>query len=274
MFYLQKESEFLEEYKDAAFIIGSPDFFGARAEDDDKINVLMMCIAYKDIETGHIEKNKKIVVRMKIDEKELDYYKKIIKRESVVKLKVRYEKEQGDELAEFLLADIIDNNYKDEDLNKMLKEYLKPIYYNDEVLGDFLYNRMVGSFDKEIEWLNNKKVLMAFDDSNENDKNKAVNFLRDIFLDKEEFDKKIKDYSARKIIREGNNISSKNGGNTIDEDLFIKEFMSKIDFLEIIVHEKDDYVNYRLGNKRVFKMDIIAEGNLSGNLFNAFISPF
>ncbi|EKV57053.1 DUF2262 domain-containing protein [Brachyspira hampsonii] len=274
MFYLQKESEFLDEYKDVAFIIGSPEFFGARAEDDDKINVLMMCIAYKDIETGYIEKNKKIVVRMKIDEKELDYYKKIIKRESVVKLKVRYEKEQGEELAEFLLADIIDNNYKDEDLNKMLRDYLKPIYYSDEVLGSFLYNRMVGSFDKEIEWLNNKKVLMAFDDSTESDKNKAVNFLRDIFLDKEEFDKKIKEYSARKIIREGNNISSKNGGNTIDEEVFIKEFMSKIDFLEIIVHEKDDYVNYRLGNKKVFKMDIIAEGNLSGNLFNAFISPF
>ncbi|WP_241210579.1 DUF7021 domain-containing protein [Brachyspira hampsonii] len=212
MFYLQKESEFLEEYKDAAFIVGSPDFFGARTEDDDKINVLIICIAYKDIETGYIEKNKKIVVRMKIDEKELDYYKKIIKRESIVKLKVRYEKEQGDELAEFLLADIIDNNYKDEDLNKMLKEYLEPIYYNDEVLGSFLYNRMVGAFDKDIEWLNDKKVLIAFDDSTEIDKDKAVSFLRNVFLNKEEFDKKIKDYSARKIIREGNNIVSKNGG--------------------------------------------------------------
>ncbi|CRF33938.1 hypothetical protein BRSU_1771 [Brachyspira suanatina] len=274
MFYLQKESEFSEEYKDVAFIIGSPDFFGAKTEDDDKINVLIMCIAYKDIETGYIEKNKKIVVRMKIYEKELDYYKKIIKRESIVKLKVRYEKEQGEELAEFLLADIIDNNYKDEDLNKMLKEYLTPIYYNDEVLGSFLYNRMVGSFDKDIEWVNNKKILAAFDDSNESDKNKAVSFLRDVFLNKEEFDKKVKDYSARKIIREGNNISSKNGGNTIDEEIFIKQFMSKMDFVEIIVHEKDDYVNYRLGNKNVFKMDIIVEGNLSGNLFNAFISPF
>ena len=50
--------------------------------------------------------------------------------------------------------------------------------------------------------------------------------------------------------------------------------MGKMDFVEIIVHEKDDYVNYRLGNKNVFKMDIIVEGNLNGNLFNAFISPF
>lgn len=28
MFFLQKESEFLDEYKDVAFIIGSPDFIG------------------------------------------------------------------------------------------------------------------------------------------------------------------------------------------------------------------------------------------------------
>ena len=236
--------------------------------------IKLMCLLCALHKTGCIEKNKKIVVRMKIYEKELDYYKKIIKRESIVKLKVRYEKEQGEELAEFLLADIIYNNYKDEDLNKMLKEYLTPIYYNDEVLGSFLYNRMVGSFDKEIEWVNNKKILAAFDDSNESDKNKAVSFLRDVFLNKEEFDKKVKDYSARKIIREGNNISSKSGGNIIDEEVFIKQFMGKMDFVEIIVHEKDDYVNYRLGNKNVFKMDIIVEGNLNGNLFNAFISPF
>ena len=188
MFYLQKESEFLDEYKDVAFIIGSPEFFGAKSEDDDRINVLMMCIAYKDIETNYIEKNKKIVVRMKIDEKDLDYYKSIIKRESVVKFKVRYEKEQGEELAEFLLSDIIENDYEDEDLTPMLREYLKPIIYNDETLGDFLYNRALGSFDKNIAWTNNKNILIAFDDSSEYNNNKAINFFRNIFSDKEDWD--------------------------------------------------------------------------------------
>ena len=274
MFYLQKESEFEDEYKDVAFIIGSPDFFGAKAEDDEKINVLIMCIAYKDIESGCIEKNKNIVVRMKIDEKEMDYYKNIIKRESVVKLKVRYEKEQGEELAEFLLSDIIETNYKDEDLNFILTEYLKPIYYSDEVLGDFLYNRMLGSFDKEIEWINGRKVIAAFDDSSEHYKEKAVNFIKNLFLDKENWDKKIKEYSGRKIINQGNEVSAKQGGNTIDEEVFVKEFINKIELIEIIVHEKDNYVNYRLGNKKVYPLDIILEGDLSGNLSNAFISQF
>ena len=255
MFYLQKESEFLDEYKDVAFIIGSPEFFGAKSEDDDRINVLMMCIAYKDIETNYIEKNKKIVVRMKIDEKDLDYYKSIIKRESVVKFKVRYEKEQGEELAEFLLSDIIENNYEDEDLTQMLREYLKPIIYTDETLGDFLYNRALGSFDKNIAWTNNKNILIAFDDSSEYYKDKAVNFFRN-------------------ILKEGNELSAKNGGSTIDEDDFIKEFVNKIDLIEIIVHETDNYVNYRLGNKNVFHIDVIIEGDLSGNFINAFIGRF
>lgn len=262
MFYLQKESEFTEEYKDAAFIIGSPDFFGARTKDDDKINVLIMCIAYKDIETGYMEKNKKIVVRMKIYEKELDYYKNILKRESIVKLKVRAEKEAGDEVIEFLLADIIDNNYKDdEDLNIILREYLIPIYYNDKLLGDFLYNRMIGSFDKYLEWIDNREVLAAFDDADENSKNKAAMFLRDVFINREEFDIKVKDYCYIKIIKDSNVIKK-------------EIFMEKIYLLEIIVHEKDNYVNYRLGNKNVFNMDIIAEGDINGNLFNAFISNF
>lgn len=273
MFFLQKESEFLDEYKDVAFIIGSPDFIGARTEDDDKINVLMICIAYKDIETGYIEQNKKIVVRMKIAEKELNYYKSIINRESIVKLKVRCEKEQGEEIVEFLLADIIDNHYKDEDLNLILSKYLEPIYYNDDMLGDFLYNRSLGSFDKEMEWIN-KKILVAFDDSNGYDKEKAISFIRNIFTDKEEFDKKIKDYSAIKIIRQGNEISAKSGGNIVEEEAFVNAFMSKIELSEIIIHEHDNYVNYRLGNKKVFPLDVIVEGDLNGNFINAFISQF
>ena len=42
----------------------------------------------------------------------------------------------------------------------MLREYLKPIIYNDETLGDFLYNRALGSFDKNIAWTNNKNILL------------------------------------------------------------------------------------------------------------------
>ena len=270
MFFLQKESEFLDEYKDVAFIIGAPEFLGAKSEDDDRVNVLMICIAYKDIETNYIEKNKKIVVRMKIDEKDLDYYKSIIKRESVVKFKVRYEKEQGEDLAEFLLSDIIESNYKDEDLSSMLEEYLKPIIYTDEILGDFLYNRAVGSFDKEIEWVSGNKILTAFDDSDEFNKDKAAMFFRNIYLNKDEFDTKLKDYAAKIIIKQGNEAS----GKTIDADAFIREFMSKIKLMEIIVHEVHNYVNYRLGNKKVFPMDVIVEGDLNLNFSNAFISRF
>ena len=50
--------------------------------------------------------------------------------------------------------------------------------------------------------------------------------------------------------------------------------MNKIDLIEIIVHEIDNYVNYRLGNKKVFHIDVIIEGDLSGNFINAFVGRF
>ena len=78
----------------------------------------------------------------------------------------------------------------------------------------------------------------------------------------------------RKIIKDGNELSAKNGGSIVDEDAFIKEFMNKIDLIEIIVHEIDNYVNYRLGNKKVFHIDVIIEGDLSGNFINAFVGRF
>ena len=87
-------------------------------------------------------------------------------------------------------------------------------------------------------------------------------------------DKKIRDYSSKKIIKEGNYITEKSGGNSIKEETFIKEIMGKIDFVSVMVHEKDNYVNYRLGNRAIFNVDIIVEGDLNGNLFNAFISSF
>ena len=54
----------------------------------------------------------------------------------------------------------------------------------------------------------------------------------------------------------------------------LSKFMNKIELSEIIIHEHDNYVNYRLGNKKVFPLDVIVEGDLNGNFMNAFISQF
>lgn len=76
---------------------------------------------------------------MKIYENELEHYKNLIKEKIYWQIKSNIWKRTGWGGSEFLLSDIVGNNYKDDDLNKIPKEYLEPIYYNDDVLWDFLY---------------------------------------------------------------------------------------------------------------------------------------
>ncbi|MCV3552409.1 hypothetical protein L8X40_07810 [Campylobacter sp. CNRCH_2013_0855] len=74
-----------------------------------------------------------------------------------MKLKV---KEINNKTFEFI--DVIENNYKDEELQNILNNYLEPIYCKDEVLGNFTLNKSLNIFEKTFYWVNNEKGSYSF----------------------------------------------------------------------------------------------------------------
>ncbi|WP_157154399.1 DUF7021 domain-containing protein [Brachyspira murdochii] len=164
--------------------------------------LFVSAIALKNIAANEIIENTHIVIHKKIEKSQ--EYLKILKDESIVRLKVRKEKDTDDFYINFLLEDIVDNNYKDNDLNIILEKYSEVIYYKDEELGDFVLNKDINSFKKEILWTNNNNILIFFDNINEAFNKQSVDIIKKIFANKKYIDRKLKECAAESIFKPHN----------------------------------------------------------------------
>ncbi|WP_412175588.1 DUF7021 domain-containing protein [Campylobacter sp. CNRCH_2013_0855] len=111
-------------------------------------------MAYKNLENNEIIKNKILINKIDSD---TTYYHQVFKEKTIMKLKV---KEINNKTFEFI--DVIENNYKDEELQNILNNYLEPIYCKDEVLGNFTLNKSLNIFEKTFYWVNNEKGSYSF----------------------------------------------------------------------------------------------------------------
>ncbi|TVL71509.1 hypothetical protein A9X77_04385 [Brachyspira hyodysenteriae] len=168
---------------------------------DKYYTLFVSAIALKNIAANVIIENTHIIIHKKV--KEPEEYLKILKDESIVKLKVRKEKDPDDFYINFLLEDIVDNNYKDDDLNIILEKYSEIIYYKDEELGDFVLNKDINSFKKEMAWINNN-ILIFFDNIDEEFNKQSVDIIKKIFANKKDIDRRLKECAAESIFKPHN----------------------------------------------------------------------
>ena len=137
--------------------------------------LFVYAIALKNISTNEIIENTHIIIHKKVEKAQ--EYLKILKDESIVRLKVRKEKDPDDFYINFLLEDIVDNDYKDDDLNIILEKYSEVIYYKDEELGDFVLNKDINSFKKEMLWTCSN-ILIFFDNIDEEFNKRSVDIIK------------------------------------------------------------------------------------------------
>ncbi|MDO6994630.1 DUF2262 domain-containing protein [Brachyspira innocens] len=168
---------------------------------DKYYTLFVYAIALKNISTNEIIENTHIIIHKKIEKAQ--EYLKILKDESIVRLKVRKEKDPDNFYINFLLEDIVDNDYKDDDLNIILEKYSEIIYYKDEELGDFELNKDINSFKKEMYWTNNN-ILIFFDNINEDFNKRSVDIIKKIFANKKDIDRKLKECAAESIFKPHN----------------------------------------------------------------------
>nr|WP_300754836.1 hypothetical protein [uncultured Brachyspira sp.] len=173
--------DFDDEIFDIAFILKRSCCKYAKIPWEKYGTLFVYSIALKNIAANEIIENNHIIIHKKVEKAQ--EYLKILKDESIVRLNVRKEKDPDDFYINFLLEDIADNDYKDDDLNIILEKYSEIIYYKDEELGDFELNKDINSFKKEMPWTNNN-ILIFFDNINEEFNKQSVDIIKKIFADK------------------------------------------------------------------------------------------
>ncbi|AKJ53829.1 DUF2262 domain-containing protein [Campylobacter lari] len=213
---------------------------------DDKFYRILLpdVIAYKNLENNEIIENKILINKIDSD---TTYYHQTFKEKTIMKLKV---KEINNKTFEFI--DVIENNYKDEELQNILNSYLEPIYYKDEVLGKFTLNKSLNIFEKDFSWINNITVLIHF--NNDNKQQTYIKTARKIIENRNELDKKVKEYAYGQLV-----------GKLNDKKLSKEEFINSLSFESIDI--SNDTIEFYIDDRGLFGWHvIIVESSLNFDL--------
>ncbi|WP_258108538.1 DUF2262 domain-containing protein [Campylobacter lari] len=219
---------------------------------DDKFYRILLpdVIAYKNLENNEIIENKILINKIDSD---TTYYHQTFKEKTIMKLKV---KEINNKTFEFI--DVIENNYKDEELQNILNSYLEPIYYKDEVLGKFTLNKSLNIFEKDFSWINNITVLIHF--NNDNKQQTYIKTARKIIENRNELDKKVKEYAYGQLV-----------GKLNDKKLSKEEFINSLSFESIDI--SNDTIEFYIDDRGLFGWHvIIVESSLNFDLKKSYLA--
>ncbi len=251
---MDKEIEYFnknfdEEILDIAFVLKKQNLSAGKSKGK-YYTLLVSAIAYKNIITNEIIENENLLIVKEIEDTK--HYFQIFRNKTIVRLKVRKEKDSSGLYMRFLLEDIIDTNYKDNDLNIILEKYSKPVYYKDEELGNFELDKSIDMFNKNIEWDNNN-ISISFENIDEEVNKKSADIIRKIFASKKDIDKKLKDYISESLLEDANTWNDDDDKPHINKEEFIK--LITLTSINIIY---EDNITFYFDDGDIFSGHVIA----------------
>ena len=194
-------SNFDDGILDMAFVLKESCLGAGKVNKDKYYTLHIYAMALKNIASNEIIENDNILIQKKVKETK-DYFQ-TLKSKSIARLKVRKEKNTNDLYMRFLLEDIIDTDYKDNDLNIILEKYSEAVYYKDEELGDFELDKSIDMFSKNIAW-NDNNISISFENIDEESNKNSIDIIKKIFANKKDIDKKLKEYIAENMLEDAN----------------------------------------------------------------------
>ncbi|MEI0563106.1 DUF2262 domain-containing protein [Brachyspira pulli] len=240
---------FDEEIFDIAFVLKKQNLSAGKSKGK-YYTLLVSAIAYKNIITNEIIENENLLIVKEIEDTK--HYFQIFRNKTIVRLKVRKEKDSSGLYIRFLLEDIIDTNYKDNDLNIILEEYSKPVYYKDEELGNFELDKSIDMFSKNIEW-NDDNISVLFKNIDEEVNKKSADIIEKIFASKKDIDKKLKDYISENMLEDANSWNDDDDKPNINKEEFIK--LITLTSINIIY---EDNITFYFDDGDIFSGHVIA----------------
>lgn len=212
-----------------------------------------------------------------VDDDGLKKLRGIIGKESIIRVKVSKSSDESKNY--FKLIEVIDNLYEDDELNEILQEALKPVFYYDDILGRMELNKTINVFETDVDWIGSK-VNISFDNNiDETIIKDYISTAHELYNNKMEWSKKVISYAAEKLLDLANDWYEESREEYYEyfdpefeeEDEFFKyEKITKERFEELV--EPEDIVIYSNGGFSIYCSDgdifaghcIIVKGNING----------
>lgn len=259
------ENRFTEEIIEVAAVTGASGVGAGRAGDAILWSASIPLIAWKDLCNHELIIEEKLRLEWLADDAELRRSREFLQKNTVVRLLVRRAENA------MMLVQVLDETYRDNELEKILQDSMKPVYYQDKVLGEFVLDKSVELFEKQITW-DGEKCSLSFDwNKDERMMTTALETAYALFEEKNEWNRKIKLFAATELLGLANEWLQDNDEAEIDE-ITQEMFIGFMELESISVYSDGDFTIYFADGDMFWGHCIMVDGNIDGTLNSAHIA--
>ncbi|WP_234931882.1 DUF7021 domain-containing protein [Bacillus thuringiensis] len=140
------ENRFSENVIEIAAVTGALGIGASKGGDNILWTASIDLIAWKDLHNNETITKEDIRLAWLVDDEEWRKSKDILTANTVVTLQVRKSENS------LMLVKVLETPYKDDELEIILQDEMKPVFYHDGMLGEFELDKRVKTFEKRMSW--------------------------------------------------------------------------------------------------------------------------
>lgn len=259
------EDRFTDNIIEVVAVTGALGIGAGRANGNIMWKASIDLVAYKNLCTYEPVIKEESRLEWLVDDEELQKSSDILKENTVVRLQVRRAEKS------MMLVRILETGYRDNDLEVILQELMKPVFFNDELLGKFELDKSVKLFERKIPWAGAEGILYFDWNENENIMRSALETAHALFKDQDKWNMKIRMYASEELLELANEWLQDDEEAEIDE--ITKEMF--IDFMElksVSVYPEGNFEIFFFDGNMFLGHSIIVNGKINGDLTSAKIA--
>ena len=106
--------------------------------------------------------------------------------------------------AGLFVLEAAEKNIENEFLQNLIEEYKKPVILHTEGFGDFTLNKDYNFFEGKCDWCGEKIDIIFHLENGKQNAQKALLHFEEMYKDRENWDKKVRDFAAKKLTKLAN----------------------------------------------------------------------
>lgn len=254
------EAQFSQNEYEVIAVVGANGFGGGRASGSDYWTARVNLTAIKKVDTAGVEVGE-FSLEMKADDKQLKELQQSVSSNSLIRVRVRQLNNR------LLLLELLETNVENSELQQILSEQIKPVFYNDEKLGVFELDKCISTFEKKLLW-NDTSINLSFDQDTEANMTSALVTAHVLMENQLDWDSRIRQYAVGELLELKND-------NWLDEgevEVSAETFKNLMKLYAISVEPEGEFVFWFDDGDLFWGHSIMVEGNLSGEFSDANIA--
>lgn len=259
------ENKFSKNIVEVAAVTGASGVSAGKSGEDTMWTASIDLIAWKELNNNDSVIKKEVRMQWLVTDHELQKSRERIAENSILRLQVR---KSADAM---MLIKIIETDYRDSELETILQDSMKPVYFDDERLGQFELDKTIKVFETKTDWAGEDCSLYFDWDENMDIQKNALETAYVLFQSQDQWNKKIRDFASEELLDLANDWLQDNEDTELTEitkSMFI-DFMS-LD--SISVYPEGEFEMYFADGDMFWGHTIIVSGNINGVFTSAEIA--